>query len=73
MIDNMKQQLAIFLCYILRKLNVSVMINLTMDGGTITSKQPLFLIYGNDIPTTKFISNRGDEFEVPAGPFKITL
>lgn len=69
----MKQQLAIFLCYILRKLNVSVMINLTMDGGTVQSKQPLFLIYGNDMPATKFISNRGEEFVVPEEPFKITM
>lgn len=54
----------------LRKRNVSVLLNMKIDGGTIQQKTRYGCTYDSDISNGKYLDNDGKPLNIPKGKFK---
>lgn len=55
----------------LRKRNVSVLLNMKIDGGTIQQKTRYGFTYDSEINNVNYLDADGELFNIPKGKFKV--
>jgi hypothetical protein len=68
----MKEKIANLLIYLLRKLEVSVIIGFTITNGSVSGKNK-YCFYYDDFDNVKVLDKNGNLLDIPEGPFRIEV